>query len=133
MTNGTFRQKSLINKIVSYKEISNKNVLVTYVPTLDSDIIKSHNLDFIKVLNKYKDNEIQHIDNTSIVISAAITAYARIHISKVKLYILSKGGKIFYSDTDSIVTDIKLSDCMVSSNELGKLKLEHLVKEGFFV
>lgn len=49
MTPETFRQKSLINKIISYKEISENKVLVTYSPKLDYDIIKSHNLDFLKV------------------------------------------------------------------------------------
>jgi hypothetical protein len=94
-----------MNKRISYKMISNQKVLVNYVPKLDIDILESHNLDFIKVLNKYKDNELQTRDNTSIVISAAVTAYARIKISKIKLDILSRGGKIYYSDTDSIVTN----------------------------
>lgn len=62
-----------------------------------------------------------------------MTAYARIYISKLKLYILSLGGKIYYSDTDSIITDLKLNDKMISSNELGKLKLEHIVKIGIFI
>jgi hypothetical protein len=114
MTQATFRQKSLMNKVISYKEVSEEKVLVTYNPKLDYYIINSHNLSFLKVLMKDKDKELQHINNTSIVISAAVTAYARIHISKIKLYILSKGGKIFYSDTDSIVTNIKLSENIVN-------------------
>jgi len=61
----------------------------------------------------YIDKEMQNMDNTSIVISAAVTAYARIHISKIKLDILSKGGKIFYSDTDSIYIDRPLPDYLV--------------------
>lgn len=133
MSEETFERKSLMNLIVSYKEIGNGKYLVTYVPKLDYDIIKSHNLDFLKVLKKYKDNEIRNINNTSTVISAAVTAYARIYISKIKLYILSKGGNIFYWDTYSIVTNIKLSDNLVSSKEIGKLKLEHKVKKGIFI
>lgn len=43
---------------------------------------------------------------TSVAISAARTAYGRIHISKLKLGIISKGGKRYYSDNNSIVTDI---------------------------
>ena len=51
----------------------------------------------------------------------------------MKFYILSKRGDIFYSDTDSIVTNIKLPDYIVSSSELGKLKLQHIVKKGIFI
>ncbi|MGH2179861.1 hypothetical protein, partial [Enterococcus faecalis] len=42
-------------------------------------------------------------------------------------------GKIYYSDTDSIVVDKKLPESIVSSNELGKLKLEHEIIEGYFI
>lgn len=128
-----YKVKSVMNKIVSYKQISNEKYLVSYIPKLDYDIIKSHNLDFLKVVNSYKDNEYQNIDNTSIVISAAVTAYARIHITKIKMYILHLGGEIFYSDTDSIVTNIKLPNNLVNENELGKLKLEHTIKKGIFI
>jgi len=128
-----FEQKSAINKIVSYKNISNNKMLVTYVPKLDYDIIKSHDLDFLKVSRKIKDSEVEYRANTSIVISAAITAYARIHINKVKLYIIKNGGKIYYSDTDSIVTNIQLPADMVSENEIGKMKLENRLSKGIFI
>jgi hypothetical protein len=52
---------------------------------------------------------------------------------KLKLDILKRNGKIYYSDTDSIVTDLKLPESMVSSNELGKLKLEHKISDGIFI
>lgn len=47
--------------------------------------------------------------------------------------IMNLKGKIYYSDTDSIVTDIKLPDNMVSSTEMGKLKLEHFALFGIFI
>lgn len=128
-----FERKSAINKIVNYQYISNDKMLVTYVPKLDYDIIKQHNLDFIKVSSQVYDKEVENRDNTSIVISAAVTAYARIHISKIKLYILSKGGEIYYSDTDSIVTNLELPDSMVNEKELGKLKLENMINKGIFI
>lgn len=133
MSQEEFSRRSIMNKIVSYKVISWDKLLVTYIPKLDYDVIKDHELDFIKVSSKYNDVELQHMANTSIIISAAVTAYARIHITKLKLYILSRGGQIFYSDTDSIVTDIKLDNTMVDAKELGKLKLEHLVSKGIFI
>lgn len=133
MTRKEFERKSVMNKIVSYKEISNDKLLVTYVPGLDYDIITSHNLDFLKVSSKYHDVELQNMVNASVVIRAAVTAYARIHMCKLKLNILSKGGQIFYSDTDSIVTDLKLNNILVNNKKLGKLKLEHSIVKGIFI
>ena len=106
LSNETFQKKMLMCKIMSYKQISEHRVLVSYVPSLDYDIITSHGLDYLKIVSNFKDNELRPLTTTSIVISAAITAYARIHISKLKLDILKLGGEIYYSDTDSIVTYI---------------------------
>ena len=80
-----FDKKMLMYKVMSYKEISNNKVLVNYIPKLDYEIINSYNLDFIKIANKYKDKELPAMNITSIAISAAVTAYARIHITKLKL------------------------------------------------
>lgn len=106
--------------------------MVSYVNKLDSKIIRTHDLDIIKLASKKKDEENSWHSATSLVISAAITAYGRIHITKLKLEILRLGGNIYYSDTDSIVTDIKLSDNLISK-ELGKLKLEHEIDKGIFI
>lgn len=46
---------------------------------------------------------------------------------------MNRGGRIYYTDTDSIVTDIELPSELVSNNELGKFKLEYKVKEGIFI
>lgn len=128
-----FESKMAMYKIMSYQPISEDKYLVSYIPKLDYDIITSHNLDFLKVLNKFKDKELQGFNVTSIPISAAVTAYARIHISQLKLDIMKGGGKIYYSDTDSIVTNKELSPSMVSSKEIGKLKLEHELEKGIFI
>lgn len=82
-----FGDISSMHKIDSYKIISKNNILVTYVPKLDDGIIKSHKLDITKLLIKYKDNEVQSLDVCSIAISAAVTAYGRIHMSKVRYII----------------------------------------------
>lgn len=55
-------------------------------------------------------------------IGAFILAYARIHMHKMMLPIAEN---VFYTDTDSIWTDLKIS----SSDELGALKLEKPNKE----
>lgn len=122
-----------MKKVNSYKQLGNHEVLVNYIDKLDNDIIKSHNLDIVKLTNKYPDKQFTCKDATSVVISAAVTAYARIYISKLKLAILSKIGNIYYSDTDSLVCDIQLDDTIVDPDCLGKLKLEHVVKKGIFI
>ena len=43
------------------------------------------------------------------------------------------GGNIYYSDIDSIVTDIELPTNMVDPKILGMLKLEHKVVRGYFI
>ena len=133
LTRKAFYKKMLMHKIMSYKVISKDNILVNYVPKLDYDIITDHGLDFMKLLDKYKDSEIQSLSATSVAISAAVTAYARIHINKLKLDIISRGAKIYYSDTDSVVTDIELPKCMVDSNKLGFLKVERILDEAIFI
>lgn len=69
----------------------------------------------------------------SVAISAAVTAYGRIHISRIKKSILLMAGSIYYSDTDSIVTNLELPKQMVDNKALGKLKLEHFVEKGYFI
>lgn len=112
--------------------MSEDNYLVSYIPKIDYDTVTSHYHDFIKVVSKYKDSETQFINATSIVISAAVTAYARIHMNKLKLDILKQGGN-FYSDTDSIVTDKVLDKSLLSFKELGLLKLEHEIDKGILI
>lgn len=46
---------------------------------------------------------------------------------------MAKRGKIYYSDSDSIVTDARLPVYIVSNNELGKFKLEHEIQKGIFI
>lgn len=100
--------------------------LVSYNPEVNIDQLKNLNIDVIKYFNLYSPNSFESTDKynkVSIAISAAVTAYARIHINELKFKILNLGGILYYSDTDSIVTNIKLSDDMIGS-EIGKLKLE---------
>nr|YP_009487265.1 hypothetical protein [Russula foetens]AWB36167.1 hypothetical protein [Russula foetens] len=68
--------------------------------------------------------------NVSIAIAAAITAYARIHMSKFKN---NPKINLYYSDTDSIYTDSEIADELISNIELGKLKLENTAKKAIFL
>lgn len=84
VTTKTFDEKAVMNKITSYKKVAEDKFLVSYIPRLDYDIINNHKLDFIKIANNYKDQEIQSLNVTSVPISAAVTTYGRIHINKIK-------------------------------------------------
>jgi DNA polymerase elongation subunit (family B) len=42
------------------------------------------------------------------ILASLVTAYARVYMHKIKIAFLNVGGKISYSDTDSIVTDFTL-------------------------
>lgn len=104
----TFNSISTRNVVTCYKTITSDSILVSYIPKLDANVIASHKLDIVKLASKYKDEEKVGFDASSIPISAAITCYGRIHINKLKIFIMKNGGTIYYSDTDSIITDIKL-------------------------
>jgi len=62
-------------------------------------------------------------------ISIRVTALAQVHLYRVMQKIMRMGGEIYYCDTDSIVTDIRLD----TSQELGGLGLECTFKEGIFL
>jgi hypothetical protein len=122
------------NKVVSVINVTNKDYLVTYYPNISKEICESHGLDYLKVINDKsldieKDKEFK---DASVAIAAAVTSYARVYMSIIKLDILNKGGSIYYTDTDSIVTDIALSEDLIG-NDLGQFKLEHEIVEGYFI
>jgi len=117
-------------------EIDENTYLDTYLPGVNKEVCEENGVDHTKVLNRENFDEKTNLGNyTSVSIStaAATLSYSRIHLAKILLYILKHGGTIYYMDTDSITTDLKLPEEFVSLNELGKLKLEHTIKEGYFV
>jgi hypothetical protein len=118
----------------------NNKILVSYSKDISKDICTSHNIDYKSIITDtffsdknesigYKEEDFKDV---SVVISSAVTSYSRIYMSKVKLDILAKGGSIYYTDTDSIVTNIRLDDSMIGT-EIGKFKLEHEVEEAYFI
>nr|AGJ98089.1 truncated plasmid-related DNA polymerase [Glomus sp. DAOM 240422] len=72
-------------------------------------------------------------NNTNVAIASAVTAHSRMIINQYKLEALKLGRKLYYSDTDSLVLDGPLPEKYLDSAILGKLKLEHVIKEGIFV
>jgi hypothetical protein len=94
-------------------------------------------IDKIKLGNKYIIiyNSSEVLDdpkthNISVSIAAAITAYARIHMSQFKN---NPDINLFYTDTDSIYTDSELPSYLINEKVLGKLKLEYICKEAIFL
>ena len=74
--------------------------------------------------------EVESTHNVSISIAAAITAYARIHMSYFKN---NPKINLYYTDTDSIYTDSDIDSIMIHEKTLGKLKLEHICKKALFL
>ena len=65
-------------------------------------------------------------------IGAYVTSYARLALLEV-LLMQNKIGKVYYTDTDSIICDTELDAEYVHNDEIGKLKVEHYLLEGLFL
>ena len=135
VTYDQFRELIQTRKFRSVKFIEDK-ILLSYEKELNKDICNDHSIDFKEVVdnfkkdsNKFQDEEYHDV---SVAISSCVTSYARIYMNKIKLDILRKGGSIYYTDTDSIVTDLKLDDNLVGE-DIGEFKLEHKIREGYFI
>lgn len=53
-------------------------------------------------------------------------------MSELKLNVIKDGATIYYSDTDSLVTDRRLDPSLVHPSELGIWKLVHEINKGIF-
>jgi DNA polymerase type B, organellar and viral len=67
--------------------------------------------------------------NISTHISMFITAYARMHMNKLKI---QYKNNLYYTDTDSIVLDVELPNNIIS-NKLGDFKMEYKIQKGIFL
>jgi hypothetical protein len=98
------------------------------------DLIKDKiELDDYYLIETIETNEINNDNSThniNVAIAAAITSYARIHMSQFKN---NSNINLYYTDTDSIYTDSILDDNLISNKTLGKLKLENIAKKAIFL
>jgi hypothetical protein len=120
----------------TFIEIDDNTFLEYYKPNIDKEICQNFGVDYIKALNNENFDESKSsrtYRSVSISTASAVLSYARIHMSKLKLHIINNNGNIYYTDTDSIITDIKLPEDFVDSKQIGKLKLVHEIKEGNFI
>lgn len=122
---GRFGMKNIDSKSL----ILNREELNNYY--LKNHVISEDKLDKDLYLVEVLDESIN--TDSSVSISSSITSYSRIHMQLIKEYCINNGIKIYYFDTDSLITDKPLPDNFVSDNILGKLKLEYKIIEGVFL
>ena len=120
-------KNSIVDNNELYEMIEHNNILD--IMNLDDDI---NLITFIPTNDNNEDSLFNSMTkfNISISLSAAITAYARIHMSQFKSEYNSYN--LYYSDTDSIAIDKPLEDNMIGK-ELGKMKLEYIFKEAVYL
>jgi DNA polymerase type B, organellar and viral len=104
-----------------YSLWANTNINIDKIQELNENLIiltyEDHSI------NKKRSNINSHVQ-----ISSAITSYARCY-----MYNFINNNRTYYTDTDSLVTTDPLDPELVSINELGKFKLEHTLKSGYFI
>nr|YP_009504235.1 hypothetical protein [Lactifluus hygrophoroides]AWX52960.1 hypothetical protein [Lactifluus hygrophoroides] len=115
-----------MNEISIRYEILSKEEFKETSENLILDFIEFE--DHVLVGLKFEENE--DSSNISIGIAAAITAYSRIFMSKFKN---NPNINLYYTDTDSIYTDLKLDESFIDQKLLGKLKLEYFCEEAVFL
>jgi len=127
-------------KIKTFKSINTDNFIITFVPIINKYICASPDLDFYKInLNeKIIVGKDYIFKDTSINISTFTTVFAWIKINHIKLDVITSGRIIYYSDTDSLPTNLslnKLKEIMQKriGDKLGQLKFEQYVKEDYFI
>nr|AWX52937.1 hypothetical protein [Lactarius sp. (in: basidiomycete fungi)] len=86
----------------------------------------------VEVKNKTEiiDETEESTHNVNVAIASAITAYSRIHMTQFKN---NHNFNLYYSDTDSIYIDKALTEDLVNSKVLGRMKLEHVITKAIFL
>nr|BAM29340.1 dnapol [Lentinula edodes] len=112
--------------------LSNEEAVKLYSRVVVKNIIDLKNgkelISFFRYPFEDSDNNFD-IKNISVVVSAIVTASARIHMTQFKT---DKNVTIYYTDTDSIDIDKELDPKFIGE-ELGQFKLEHVFDEAVFL
>ena len=66
--------------------------------------------------------------NVNVAVASAVTAYARVYMSKFK----NQDYRVYYSDTDSLYVDERLSEDLIG-DKIGQFKLEAIFKDIVFL
>ena len=111
--------------------VIHKDYIADFESKFLDNILSIENLGEYKlVICKLNEINEEATHNVSIGIAAAITAYARIHMSQFKN---NPNLKLYYTDTDSIYIDKPLPDHLVSNTILGKMKLKYILNDAIFL
>lgn len=124
----TYAYKILLNSL--YGKLVETIDRVSYVTSYDNvlrEIKRGGNVQISQVSGIYCISSKQEGPFRHVASGAYVTAYSRLALLNGLETALKLGGQIFYCDTDSIMTDIKL-DCLEGS-ELGQWQLEHIFSE----
>lgn len=117
-----------------YNVLNKTNIKISNKNSKDHvKYLKKYKLKNTSIIGNYELNEvISDIDiDRNYAIASAITSYGRIRLYEIYLDIKSKGYNIYYSDTDSVFTNINMEDFPdlcdkynLNTNILGGLKNE---------
>lgn len=132
MLYGKFGMKPDKDLTVIVKKDASEKILMDPNNDIFEHFVFDNDTEFIRyskiVPEETTDNDFNH-PNVSIAIASAVVAYGRIKINALKHL---KGIKVYYSDTDSVFTDKPLPKELIGT-KLGQLKLENIIKLGYFV
>lgn len=124
---GAYRNimKILLNSL--YGKFGEKQQREELITDPDESLAGSYFYDeiFGYSIKKYTRFSAYHIP----LIASYVTTQAQLAWYSIAEKIYEKDGRLFYGDTDSIITDIDLP----VSTELGELKLEDIIQEGVFL
>jgi hypothetical protein len=131
--------KLLLNSL--YGKYGQKEDIETTIinATKRKDFSKFVNYKDLNFLYSYNDKMHHHsLKHARKDIAGRITEGARVYMSRLRNEIKSKGGVIYYQDTDSLIGDFDLDDMGLShlqcNNTLGKLKKENkTLMNGFLI
>lgn len=134
---GNQLSKIILNSTYGFfgrKYHTNKTRIVNMKENKFDSLMLSNNVKEFKELenNDYliKSEESYRPDTTNLILSIFINYYAKMKLLRLIHEIEEHGGNVYYSDTDSVYTDLKLEDIeffnkyKINSGELGSLKLE---------
>jgi hypothetical protein len=122
LKNATIEDQAALNSLLDLYDSTISDILDLDTHTL---LIRKDKA----ALGYNKKDDFFHGTEVNVAIAAAITAEARIFMSQFKN---NPNFKLYYSDTDSIVTNKPLPESMIGA-EMGMLKLEYVIKRAIFL
>lgn len=134
--NSTTKYERYLNKFILnslYGKMAQRNDFyeLSFLNPTKDDIKNGHWFAFQDIGKKtiwLKDKK-SKLPYTTSYLSSFISSYARLRLYSIFEEVQEKSGEIYYCDTDSVVTNIKLE----TDEKLGSLRLSAKVDEGYFL